>query len=239
MFDLSNFISPKQLLAMKKDVVEETLAMAYPIVAMEYKDGILIFAENPSISLQKTSEVYDKIAFAGTGVFNDYERMRKAGVQLADMRGFQYSREDVKARSIASEFSTALGDIFVRQQVPMEVEILLAEIGDAPQENRLYVIPFSGGLIEKRGFAVIGDYVKEDGDIKKELIDRHIREQNPSFDLPLKEAATLCREAIGEVRGRREVPVDNIELVILDRKIKVERKFRRFSKKEASGLLAQ
>jgi proteasome alpha subunit len=237
MFDLGNFISPKQLQAMKKDVVEETLALAYPIVAMEFKNGVLIFAENPSISLQKTSELYDRIAFAGTGVFNDYERLRKAGVQLADVRGFQYSRPDVKARSIASEFSTVLGDIFVQQHVPMEVEILLAEIGETPTDNRLYVILFSGGLIEKRSFAVIGDYVKEDGEIKKDLIDRHIREQKPTFDMPIKETAALCRRAIGEVRDRGGLPIDNVELVVLDRTIKAERKFRRFGKKEIAAML--
>ncbi len=237
MFDLSNFISPKQLLAMKQEVVEDTLAMAYPIVALHYCDGIMILAENPSISLQKTSEIYDRIAFAGTGVFNDYERLRKAGVQHADIKGFQYSRIDVSARSIASEYSTVLGDIFMRQQVPMEVEILVAEIGNTPKDNRMYSIPFSGGLIEEQGIAVIGDYLKAAEGIIKGKIRQFIFEQDLSADLPLAEAAKLAATAIGAVREGGAINVANIELVVLDRTIEIERKFRRFSSEEIVALM--
>lgn len=237
MLDLSNFLSPKQLLAMKQEVVEETLAMAYPIVAIEYDNGIMMFAENPSTSLQKTSELYDRIAFAGTGVFNDYERLRKAGVQLADVKGFQYSRADVKARSIASEYSTVLGDIFVRQHVPMEVEILVAEIGEIPEDNRMYFIPFSGGLVEAKGLAVVGDYLMEEDKIRKGLIGRFLKEADPPKDIDLTTAASLCREAIGQVRGGGELKAELIELVVLDRTIEVERKFRRFTKKQIAELL--
>jgi len=222
---------------MKQDIVEETLAQAYPIVALEYADGIMLFAENPSISLNKTSEIYDRIAFAGTGVFNDYERLRKAGVQLADVKGFQYSRSDVRARSIASEYSTVLGDIFARQQMPLEVEILIAEIGDAPEDNRMYTIPFSGGIIEERGYAVIGDYRKVNEEIQRGLIRRFISEKTPPLDLSLSEAVKLSRSAIGEVRENGEIHLECIELVVLDRTLKSERKFRRFSKDEIAELL--
>ena len=239
MFDLSNFISPKQMQEMKREVVEETLVLAYPIVALEYSGGIMLFAENPSFSLQKTSEIYDRIAFAGTGVFNDYERLRKAGVQLADVKGFQYSRADVRARSIASEFSTVLGDIFVRQQVPMEVEILIAEIGDEPADNRMFTIPFTGGLIEESGIAVIGDYRKEEQEIRKGLIRRHILEQEPGPDISLADAAKLSRDAISEVRNSEGgIEVDDIELVVLDRTVPIERKFRRLSTEQIAALLA-
>lgn len=237
MFDLSNFISPKQLLVMKQEMVEDTLAMAYPIVALRYCDGIMMLAENPSISLQKTSEIYDRIAFAGTGVFNDYERLRKAGVQLADIRGFQYSRSDVSARSIASEYSTVLGDIFVRQQVPMEVEILVAEIGKTPKDNRMYSIPFSGGLIEEQGMAVIGDYLNKEEGILRGQIRQFISEQNPPADLPLADAAKLAAAAIGAVREGGAINIANIELVVLDRTIEIERKFRRFSSEEIVTLM--
>lgn len=237
MFDLSNFLSPKELVAMKQEVVEETLSYAYPIVAMEYKDGILMFAENPSISLHKTSELYDRIAFAGTGVFNDYERLRKAGVHMADVKGFQYSREDVKAKFIASEYSTALGDIFVRQQVPMEVEILVVEIGMDPLDNRMYFIPFSGGLKEVRGFVVIGDYVKDESDIKKGLINRFLIEKNPAPDIELKDAVVICRDAIATVRNHSQLSTGTSELVTLDRTIASERKFTRFPHERIAELL--
>lgn len=241
MLDISNFISPKQLLAMKKDIVEETLAMAYPIVAFPYSNGVMIFAENPSRTLFKTSEIYDRIAFAGTGVFNDYERLRKAGVQLADVKGFQYSRADVKARSIASEYSTLLGDIFARQQVPMEVEILLAEIGAGPEDNRMYYVPFSGGLIEEREICVIGDYTKEEGDIRKGAIAKQLRSLKLDPAISLEEGARVCRSSIARARGREleELPAENVELVVLNRTTESDRKFRRYGKDEIVEILGR
>lgn len=237
MIDMSNFISPKQLLAMKQEVVEETLALANPIIALQYVNGVMMLGQNPSVSLHKTSELYDRIAFAGTGVFNDYERLRKSGVHMADVKGFAYSREDVKAKFIASEYSTVLGDIFVRQQVPMEVEILVVEICDDCKDDRLYYIPFSGGLVEENSIAVIGDYVKEEKGYSKGLIRKYLNEKNPEPTISLSDAAKICRDAISSIR-RGELDSDSIELVALDRTIKSERKFKRFSAEEIAGILA-
>ena len=99
MMEFSQFVSPKELLKIKRDIVEEALARANPIVALEFKKGILLLAENPSSTLNKIAEIYDRIAFAGTGVYNDYEKLRRAGVQYADLKGFAYSRKDVKAKA--------------------------------------------------------------------------------------------------------------------------------------------
>lgn len=238
MFDMSNFISPKQMLAMKQEVVEDTLSMAYPIVALQYEHGILMLGQNPSRSLHKTSEIYDRIAFAGTGVFNDYERLRRHGVHMADIKGFAYSREDVKARGVASEYSTILGDIFTRQQVPMEVEILVVEIGDEASEDRMYYIPFTGGLVEEQGIAVIGDYVKEENGTRKGEIRKFIKSKDPQPGISLAGAAKLCQDAIAEVRsGANGLRADEVELVALDRTVPSERKFKRFSKEEIAELL--
>lgn len=237
MFDMSNFISPKQLLAMKQEVVEDTLSLAYPIIALRFENGVMMMGQNPSNSLYKSSELYDRIAFAGTGVFNDYERLRKSGVHLADIKGFQYSREDVKARSIASEYSTVLGDIFVRQHVPMEVEILVVEVGKEASGDRLYFIPFSGGLVEEERLAVIGDYVKEEQGVIKGQLRKFILSRDPDPAITLKEAALLCKDAISEVRTHGEVSHDKIELVALDRTIKGDRKFIRYSQEEIAELL--
>lgn len=239
MFDMSNFISPKQMLAMKQEVVEDTLSMAYPIVALQYADGIIMLGQNPSRSLHKTSEIYDRIAFAGTGVFNDYERLRRHGVHMADVKGFAYSREDVKAKGIASEYSTILGDIFTRQQVPMEVEILMVEIGEDASDDRMYFIPFTGGLVEESGIAVIGDYVKEENGTRKGEIRKFIKGKSPQPDISLSGAAKLCRDAIAAARsGSDGLKTEFVELIALDRTLPDERKFRRFSKEEIAELLA-
>jgi len=238
MFDMSNFISPRQLLAMKKDVVEDTLSQAFPVIALRFKHGIVMIGKNPSASLYKTSELYDRIAFAGTGVFNDYERLRKSGVHMADVRGFQYSREDVKAKSIASEYSTILGDIFVRQQMPLEVEILVVEIGHTPDEDKLFYIPFSGGLVQEPQLAIIGDLIKEENGVRKGALRKFILEKEPSEDITLKEAVQVCTEAIVSIRGRGGVEIDKLELVALDRTVSGERKFVRFNEEEIGELLS-
>lgn len=239
MFDLSNFISPKQIQAMKQEIVEDTLAVSYPIIALEYCNGIIMMGQNPSESLFKTSEIYDRIAFAGTGLFNDYDRLRKAGVHMADIRGFTYSRMDVNARNIASEYSTVLGDIFTKQQLPMEVEIIVVEIGDESNAgNRIYQIPFSGGLVEEKGISVIGDYVIQEKRNAKGLLRRYLKEKYSGSEISLKEATLLIREAIDALKIRGELKLENTELVTLDRTIKSERKFKRFSKEEIVELLS-
>ena len=87
-------------------------------------------AENPSASLNKISEVYDRIAFAGVGKYNEFDRLREAGIRWADGTGFTYSREDVDARALANYYAQHVGDMFTEGQKPLEVEILVAQLGN-------------------------------------------------------------------------------------------------------------
>ena len=156
---------------------------------------------------------------------------------MADIKGFQYSRKDVKARFIATEFSTVLGDLFVRQPVPMEVEIMVAEIGNTSAEDRMYFIPFYGGLVEERGLSVIGDYIKTEENVsRKGLIGRFIAELDPTPNISLSDAAKLCNKAVTSVR-QTEISPERIEMIVLDRTLKSERKFKRLSVEEIIGLL--
>ena len=86
-------------------------------------------AENPSRSLHKVSEIYDRIAFAGVGKYNEFDQLRVAGVRHADTKGFAFSREDVDARSLANLYAQFLGQVFTHEMKPLEVEILVAELG--------------------------------------------------------------------------------------------------------------
>ena len=237
--DISNFISPKQLIEIKREIVEQALALARPIIAMEYKDGILLMAENPSESLTKVSEIYDHIAFAGTGVYNDYERLRRAGVQYADVKGFSYSRKDVKAKAIATEFAGILGDIFTRQQVPWEVEILVAEIGATAAENRMYFIPFSGGLVEEKRFAAIGDiYRDREGELRKNVLRKKLAEKELGAEESLAAIVKIGHEVLSAVKdGGNSIVAKTLEVVALDRTIKRERKVRRLKSEEIAPLL--
>jgi len=238
--DITSFISPKQLIEMKREIVEQALARANPIVALEYKDGIVVMAENPSDTLNKISEIYDRIVFAGTGVFNDYERLRRAGVQYADLKGFSYSRKDVKARSLASEFSNILGDVFMRQQVPWEVEILVVELGETPTDNRLYVILYSGGLVEEKRFCAIGDIVRDkEGELRRDPLRTKLKSMELKGDEPLEKALRAGYDALISVKqaGARIAP-QNLEIVVLDRTVVRERKMRRLALAEIEQLLS-
>ncbi|MCD6451118.1 MAG: proteasome subunit alpha [Acidobacteria bacterium] len=241
MMEFSQFVSPKELLKIKRDIVEEALARANPIVALEFKKGILLLAENPSSTLNKIAEIYDRIAFAGTGVYNDYEKLRRAGVQYADLKGFAYSRKDVKAKALASEFSTTLGEIFSSRLFPLEVEILLVELGEEDEENHIYYIPASGGLIEEKGFAVIGDIFRhpETEELKKNVIRQFLAKEFPKGKLlPFKEALRLAHRALASAPRSIPLSPNHLELAILDGTLNRERKLHRFSREEIKNLLS-
>lgn len=236
--EIGNFISPKKLIEIKRDIVEAALTQSNPIFGLEYDQGILLMAENPSYSLHKISEVFDRIAFAGTGVYNDYERLRKAGVQYADMKGFSYSRVDVKAKSIASSYSDTLGEIFSRSSVPMEVEILLAELGETQEENRFFYITYSGGLIEEKNYSVIGD-IYPDGTskkVKKNLIRKFLKEKGIKGALSMEETFRIGIDALNSVRTGSEIEPGSLEVATLDRGSAGNRKFKRFTKGEILDL---
>jgi proteasome alpha subunit len=237
--EISQFISPKKLLQIKREIVEEALCQAHPIVVLEYTDGLMLLAENPSSSLFKITELYDRIAFAGTGVYNDYEKLRRAGVQWADIRGFSYSRADVKVRSLAAEYSTILGDIFSRQLIPLEVEILVAEIGDIVEDNHIYLIPFTGGLIEERNFSVIGDICKhpESNRVEKNRIRNFLCSQFPSNLMSKKEALNLALKALSQNSSKKVLKPEELELVVLDRTTSQQRQFIRFNHQEIEQLI--
>ena len=124
------YVSPEQLMQDKAEYAKKGIAKGRSIIAMEYQDGVLFVADNPSSSLFKVSEIYDNIAFSGAGKYSEFENLRKAGIQHADLKGFMYSREDVTARSLANGYSQTLGTIFGQELKPFEVEILLAQVGD-------------------------------------------------------------------------------------------------------------
>jgi proteasome alpha subunit len=121
-----------------------------------YADGVLLAAENPSEVLHKVSEIYDRIAFAGVGKYSEFDALRRAGVQFADVRGYQYSREDVDARSLANAYAQMMAHQFTNEMKPLEVEILVAEVGLAAGEDQLFRITFDGVVLDEENFTVLG-----------------------------------------------------------------------------------
>ena len=150
------YVAPEQLVRDKAEFARTGSARGRSIVAIEYADGVLLLAENPSRTLHKISEVYDRIAFAGVGKYNEFETLRKAGIRQADLMGYLYSRTDVTAMGLATAFSQTLGAIFTHEPKPYEVEVLICEVGEEAGENRLFRVSYDGTLYDERRFVAIG-----------------------------------------------------------------------------------
>ena len=148
------YVAPEQVMKDRAEYAQKGIARGRSLVATTYDVGIAMVAENPSRSLHKISEIYDRIAFGGVGKYNEYDQLRVAGVRHADTKGYAFSREDVDARSLANLYAQYLGNVFTHEMKPLEVEILVAELGDT--ENQLYHIAYEGTITDQNRFAVLG-----------------------------------------------------------------------------------
>lgn len=155
---MSNFfyVAPEQLIKDRAEFAQKGIARGRSIVAAIYDKGVIVVAENPSASLNKVSEIYDRIAFAGAGKYNEFDRLREAGIRWADSTGFTYSREDVDARALANYYAQHLGDMFTEGQKPLEVEILVAQLGNNLRPTKLYRVAYEGTISDEPRFAVLG-----------------------------------------------------------------------------------
>jgi len=150
------YVAPEQVMKDRADYARKGIARGRALVALRYSNGIAIVAENSSETLRKVSEIYDRIAFAGVGKYNEFDQLRVAGVRAADLKGFQYSRDDVDARSLANQYAQILGQIFTHEMKPMEVEILVAEVGTEPAGDQMFHILYDGTVFDHRDYTVLG-----------------------------------------------------------------------------------
>src|SRR3954468_19123464 len=150
------YVAPEQVMKDRADYARKGIARGRALTALLYADGILTCAENASNTLRKVSEIYDRIAFAGVGRYNEFDSLRIAGVRHADLKGFSYSREDVDARSLANAYAGILGQVFTHDLKPMEVKTLVAEVGTTPDDDELYHILYDGTVMDERNISVLG-----------------------------------------------------------------------------------
>ena len=198
------YVAPEQLVRDKAEFARKGIAKGRSIVAVDYGGGVLLLAENPSTALHKISEVYDRIAFAGVGKYNEFETLRKAGIRQADLMGYLYSRHDVTAMGLATAFAQTLGMIFTRDPKPFEVEILIAEISEDGGEHRLFRVTYDGTLLDERKFVAIGGKAED----LTEALDELWRE-----DMTLQEAFDAGAEAFRRAEGRDP---EGWEIAVLD-----------------------
>ncbi len=222
------YVAPEQLMKDKADYARKNIARGRPLLATIYDSGVLLAAENPSSTLRKISEIYDRIAFGAVGRFNEFDQLRMAGVRAADFKGYSYSREDVDARSLANTYAQHLGQVFTHEMKPMEVEILVAEVGPAEGNGRdqLFHILFDGTVFDEERFSVLGG--------EAEAIHQRMKESwTDGWDLGA--ALTAALAALGG--AERALAAGDIEVAVLERS-RPGRVFRRLDRDELGGLLA-
>jgi proteasome alpha subunit len=222
------YVAPEQLMKDRSDYAHKGIARGRSVIALEYRDGLLLLAENPSSTLHKISEVYDRIAFAGVGKYSEFEELRIAGIRLADLRGYQYGREDVKARDLANAYSQALSTIFTQQMKPYEIELLVGEV-DGEGGTSIYHILFDGSVTDEPAYVAMGGHAEE---LTDALRDRY----QSGWDLET--AVRTAVQMLATVPEVRDVPAEQIEAGALDRTRDARRTFRRLSKAEVSAILA-
>lgn len=198
------YVAPEQLVRDKAEFARKGIARGRSIVAVDYADGVLLLAENPSTALHKISEVYDRIAFAGVGKYNEFETLRKAGIRQADLMGYLYSRDDVTAMGLATAFAQTLGVIFTRDPKPFEVEVLLAEISEDGEEHRLFRVTYDGTLFDERRYVAIGGKAEQLIEALEDLW---------SEGMSLEEAFAVGTEAFARAEGRES---EGWEVAVLD-----------------------
>lgn len=225
---LPYYVSPEQMMQDKAEYAKKGIAKGRSIIALEYNDGILLAADNPSSSLHKVSEVYDRIAFAGAGKYSEFEHLRKAGIRHADLTGYMYSREDVSARTLSNAYSQSLGTAFSTDVKPLEVELLVVQVAANEQSSEIYRILFDGSIIDEKSFAVIGG--------RAEAVQQYLKEHATTQPATLKDSLKRCLAALEQVAGQK-IPIENLEVAVLDR-TRVGRKFKRLSSMDISQLLA-
>jgi len=224
----SYYVSPEQMMQDKAEYAKKGIAKGRSIIAMEYIDGILLTADNPSASLHKISEIYDNIAFAGAGKYSEFENLRKAGIRHADLKGFMYSREDVTGRSLANGYSQSLGTVFSQEMKPLEVEILVVQASTNGHPNEIYRISFDGSIIDEKNFAVIGG--------RAEAVQTILKDKSPGQAPSLDAALKLCVTALEQTANQKLQP-EGLEVSVLDR-TRTGRKFRRISVSDIRRILS-
>jgi proteasome alpha subunit len=222
------YVSPEQFMKDKSDYARKGIKRGKSVMAMDYADGVLFVAENPSSTLHKISEIYDRMAFAGVGKFNEFESLRMHGIRQADVRGYSYSRDDVSARGLANSYSQILGQIFTEAMKPYEVEILVAAVGEAGQPNEMYHILYDGSVADETDWVAMGGQSEE--------LSTYL-EKNFKPALALNEAVRLGVASLREVENR-DLPNGNLEVAVLDR-TRERRKFSRLTNKEVAAAIEE
>jgi proteasome alpha subunit len=217
------YVSPEQLMKDRADYARKGIARGRSVVVVQYDDGIAFATENPSRALHKISEIYDRVAFAAVGKYNEFENLRVAGVRYADLRGYSYDREDVTARALANAYAQTLGTVFTTESKPLEVELVVAEVGRDAAGDQIYRLSYDGSVADEHGYVVMGGQAERLGGLVGER-------WRPG--LTLEAALAVAVDVLGapgdEGGEQRRLESAQLEVAVLDR-TRPRRAFRRLT----------
>ncbi len=220
------YVAPEQMMKDRADYAQKGIARGRSLVALVFDGGIVLVAENPSRNLRKISEIYDRIAFAGVGRYNEYDQLRIAGIRHADTKGYLYSRDDVDSQALANQYAQMLGQIFTHEMKPLEVEILVTAIGFEPDGDRLFHIRYDGSVSDKENFAALGGGAEA-------LTERLEADFSEGMNL-----GAAIKLAVAALAGPdRTLSTQEVEVAVLDR-LETGRCFRRLERSDVAQLLA-
>jgi proteasome alpha subunit len=226
------YVSPEQLMKDRADYARKGIARGRSVVVLGYDKGIAFVAENPSRALHKVSEIYDRIAFAAVGKYNEFENLRVAGVRYSDLRGYSYDRTDVTARGLANFYAQILGTVFTQESKPYEVEIVVAEVGDDAEDDQVYRLTYDGSVADERGFVAMGGAA--------ETVETGLK-KGWTPGMSLADALALAVGLLGQDPAggaARELTAAQLEVAVLDRE-RPRRTFRRIGGSLLDALLSK
>ena len=226
------YVSPEQLMKDRADYARKGISRGRSVVVLQYDGGVLFATENPSRALHKVSEIYDRIAFAAVGKYNEFENLRVAGVRYADLRGYSYDRVDVTARGLANAYAQTLGTVFTTESKPLEVELVVVEVGNEPAGDQIYRLSYDGSVADEHGWVVMGGQAER---LASVLGDGW----RPGMSL--RDALALAVRVLGtpteEAAQQRVLEPTGLEVAVLDR-TRVRRAFRRLTGVALEGLVS-
>ncbi|MCW2918219.1 MAG: proteasome and subunit [Actinomycetia bacterium] len=223
------YVAPEQQAKDKADYARKGIARGRSVVVLQYDDGILFVADNPSRALHKISEIYDRIAFAAVGKYNEFENLRLAGVRYADVTGYTYDRQDVTARGLANAYAQTLGTIFTEQYKPYEVEIVVAQVGEDAATDQMYRLTFDGSVADEHGYVAMGG--------KADAVAASLKEAY-SEGMSLAAALKAAVHALEQQDADRHLEAKSLEAAVLDRN-REHRLFRRLPPLRIDQLLGE
>ena len=245
------YASPEQLMRERSELARKGIARGRSVVVLKYRGGVLFVAENPSTTLHKVSEIYDRIGFAAVGRYSEFENLRVSGIRHADLKGYQYDRRDVSARALANAYAATLGSIFTEQLKPFEVEICVAEVGVTAEDDQLYRLTYDGSIGDEPRFVVMGGQAETIATNMKETYEPDL-ELGPAVAIAvaaLRASAAKTAKAVASAASKSTAPASaasangngesdpvKLEVAVLERE-RPKRAFRRLSGAALEALL--